>query len=136
MAKVDVKTGEEAESNVFQLNAKLYVFETTTQTWIERGRGFLRLNDLSEPDGSSFQSRLVMRTQGSLRLVMNTKIWPGMTVQRASPKSLRISAVDQDEGVKIFLITASPKDSDQIFSAIDSRIQQLKNQEEDGEGAG
>lgn len=47
----------------------------------------------------------VMRTQGSLRVVLNTKVWPAMTVERASPKSIRISAVDTDtDTVKIFLI--------------------------------
>ena len=49
----------------------------------------------------------VMRTQGSLRVVLNTKVWPAMTIERASPKSIRISAVDPDEGVKIFLIMVS-----------------------------
>ena len=43
-----------------------------------------------------------MRTQGSLRVILNTKIWPGMTIERASQKSLRITATDSDEGVKSF----------------------------------
>lgn len=46
----------------------------------------------------------VMRTQGSLRVVLNTKIWPGMTIERASVKSVRITAMDTDETIKIFLI--------------------------------
>lgn len=45
-----------------------------------------------------------MRTQGSLRVVLNTKIWPGMTIERASVKSVRITAMDTDETIKIFLI--------------------------------
>ena len=45
-----------------------------------------------------------MRTQGSLRVVLNTKIWPGMTIERASAKSVRITAMDTDESIKIFLI--------------------------------
>ena len=48
-----------------------------------------------------------MRTQGSLRVVLNTKIWPGMTVERASGKSVRVTAMDTDETVKVFLITVS-----------------------------
>ena len=46
----------------------------------------------------------VMRTQGSLRLILNTKVWPGMTVMRASQKSVRLTATDGDEGVKVFLL--------------------------------
>ena len=47
-----------------------------------------------------------MRTQGSLRLIMNTKIWPGMNVERASNKSVRITGTDGD-AVKVFLIIVS-----------------------------
>ena len=46
----------------------------------------------------------VMRTQGSLRLILNTKVFPGMTVMRASQKSVRLTATDGDEGVKVFLL--------------------------------
>ena len=42
----------------FQANAKLFLFEATTQTWIEKGRGTIRLNDMSSDDERTFQSRL------------------------------------------------------------------------------
>ncbi|BFZ16495.1 hypothetical protein BsWGS_19533 [Bradybaena similaris] len=123
-------TGEEEESNVLQANAKLFLFDATTQSWVERGRGVIRLNDMSSEDTRSFKSRLVMRTQGSLRVVLNTKIWPGMTIERASVKSVRITAMDTDEAIKIFLIMTNTKDSENLLRAIDWRIQQLKIQEE------
>ena len=44
-------------------------------TWIERGRGTLRLND-KQLDNHALQSRLVMRTQGCLRVILNTKVHP------------------------------------------------------------
>ena len=50
----------------------------------------------------------VMRTQGSLRLILNTKVWPGMTVMRASQKSIRLTATDGDEGIKVFLLVVGP----------------------------
>jgi hypothetical protein len=50
---------------------------------------------------------LVMRTQGSLRVILNTKIWPGMTIERASNKSVRITATDGADGIKVFLIMVS-----------------------------
>ncbi|KAI0240065.1 hypothetical protein LSAT2_009246 [Lamellibrachia satsuma] len=130
LEEVEVKTGEEDEYNVFQINAKLYVFQKESQSWIERGRGLLRLNDMSNTERQSFQSRLVMRTQGSLRVVLNTKVFAGMTIDRASPKSVRLTALDEDGLVKIFLIVASPNDADQIFKAIDWRVQQLHMKEQ------
>ena len=45
-----------------------------------------------------------MRTQGSLRVVLNTKVWAGMLVEMASEKTVRITAVDQEDGIKIYLI--------------------------------
>lgn len=48
----------------------------------------------------------VMRTQGSLRLILNTKLWPQMQVDKASEKSIRITAMDtEDQGLKVFLIS-------------------------------
>ncbi|CAK6957742.1 ran-binding protein 3b isoform X4 [Scomber scombrus] len=128
LEKVDVKTGEESESNVLQMQCKLYVFEKTAQSWIERGRGLLRLNDMASTDDGTLQSRLVMRTQGSLRLILNTKLWPQMQVDKASEKSVRITAMDtEDQGVKVFLISGSSKDVGQLAAALHHRILALKS---------
>uniref|UniRef100_A0A8C6Q4Y8 Ran-binding protein 3 n=1 Tax=Nothobranchius furzeri TaxID=105023 RepID=A0A8C6Q4Y8_NOTFU len=128
LEKVDVKTGEESESNVLQMQCKLYVFEKTAQSWIERGRGLLRLNDMASTDDGTLQSRLVMRTQGSLRLILNTKLWPQMQVDKASEKSVRITAMDtEDQGVKVFLISGSSKDIGQLAAALHHRILALKS---------
>uniref|UniRef100_H3DBP0 Ran-binding protein 3 n=1 Tax=Tetraodon nigroviridis TaxID=99883 RepID=H3DBP0_TETNG len=131
LEKVDVKTGEESESNVLQMQCKLYVFEKTTQSWIERGRGLLRLNDMASTDDGTLQSRLVMRTQGSLRLILNTKLWPQMQVDKASEKGVRITAMDtEDQGVKVFLISGSSKDIGQLAAALHHRILALKSRAE------
>ncbi|XP_059200530.1 ran-binding protein 3b isoform X3 [Centropristis striata] len=131
LEKVDVKTGEESESNVLQMQCKLYVFEKTAQSWIERGRGLLRLNDMASTDDGMLQSRLVMRTQGSLRLILNTKLWPQMQVDKASEKSVRITAMDtEDQGVKVFLISGSSKDIGQLAAALHHRILALKSRAE------
>ncbi|KAM6948974.1 ran-binding protein 3b [Aplochiton taeniatus] len=128
LEKVDVKTGEESESNVLQIQCKLFVFEKTAQSWIERGRGLLRLNDMASTEDGTLQSRLVMRTQGSLRLILNTKLWPQMQVDKASEKSVRITAMDtEDQGVKVFLISASSKDTGQLAAALHHRILALKS---------
>ena len=70
-----------------------------------------------------------MRTQGSLRVILNTKVWAGMMVEHASQKSVRVTACEGDKDVKVFLIMANPKDADQILSAIDWRVQQQKKLE-------
>ncbi|XP_077981934.1 uncharacterized protein LOC144436941 [Glandiceps talaboti] len=124
--EVATVTGEESEENVLQAQCKLFLFEPSNQSWLEKGRGMLRINDKSQAsDVMSFKSRLVMRTQGSLRVILNTKIWPAMVVEKASSKTVRITALGS-EGAKVYLVMANPKDAEQIFSAIDYRVQALK----------
>ncbi|XP_062844005.1 ran-binding protein 3b isoform X2 [Trichomycterus rosablanca] len=131
LEKVEVRTGEESESNVLQMQCKLFVFDKPAQSWIERGRGLLRLNDMASTDDGTLQSRLVMRTQGSLRLILNTKLWPQMQVDKASEKSVRITAMDtEDQGVKVFLISASSKDAGQLAAALHHRILALRSRAE------
>ncbi|XP_022534701.2 ran-binding protein 3b isoform X3 [Astyanax mexicanus] len=131
LEKVEVRTGEESESNVLQMQCKLFVFDKPAQSWIERGRGLLRLNDMASTDDGTLQSRLVMRTQGSLRLILNTKLWAQMQVDKASEKSVRITAMDtEDQGVKVFLISASSKDAGQLAAALHHRILALRSRAE------
>uniref|UniRef100_A0A8C8HV61 Ran-binding protein 3-like n=1 Tax=Oncorhynchus tshawytscha TaxID=74940 RepID=A0A8C8HV61_ONCTS len=128
LEKVEVRTGEESESNVLQVQCKLFVFDKASQSWVERGRGLLRLNDMASTEEGSLQSRLVMRTQGSLRLILNTKLWPQMQTDKASEKSVRITAMDtEDQGVKVFLISASSKDTGQLYAALHHRILALRS---------
>ncbi|XP_032903063.1 ran-binding protein 3 isoform X3 [Amblyraja radiata] len=131
LKRVEVITGEEAESNVLQMQCKLFVFDKTSQSWVERGRGLLRLNDMASGDDGALQSRLVMRTQGSLRLILNTKLWAQMQIDKASEKSIRITAMDaEDQGVKVFLISASSKDAGQLYAALHHRILALRSRSE------
>ncbi|CAH1776270.1 unnamed protein product [Owenia fusiformis] len=123
--KVQVRTGEEEESNVLQASVKLFIFDKDTQNWQEKGRGLIRLNDIPANETRDFQSRLVMRTQGTLCVILNTNLWPGMMVEKASVKSVKITAIVDGE-VRIFLIMTSHKDADQLFQAIDWRVKQLK----------
>uniref|UniRef100_A0A8C0GQB1 Ran-binding protein 3-like n=1 Tax=Chelonoidis abingdonii TaxID=106734 RepID=A0A8C0GQB1_CHEAB len=126
--KVEVITGEEAEHNVLQISCKLFVFNKLSQSWTERGRGSLRLNDTSSNKHGTLQSRLVMRNQGSLRLILNTKLWTQMAIERANRKSLCITATDlEDHSVKVFLIQASSKDTEYLYTAIYHRLVALQS---------
>ena len=42
--------------------------------------------------------------QGSLRLVLNTQLWSGMTVDRANSKSIRLTCLDEEGIPRIYLI--------------------------------
>lgn len=110
----EVITGEEDEVNVLQLHCRLFIFDGNNSTWIERGRGLLRLNDSKTADEKNVvSSRLIVRTKGSLRVMLNTKVWDGMRVERVGDKNVRLMAVD--------------------LEAVDKEV---KGDEEDKEGGG
>lgn len=44
---------------MMQIQAKLYMFDSETQNWIEKGRGVISLNDICQSSSEGiFQSRL------------------------------------------------------------------------------
>ncbi|KNC29743.1 hypothetical protein FF38_05222 [Lucilia cuprina] len=119
--EVETFTGEENEVNIVDLNCKLFAF--VNSNWEERGRGSLRLNDSKIEHECS---RLVFRTAGNLRLLLNTKVWAGMVVERPSQKSLRLTAMDNTGKIKIFLVMARPVEINQLYSALVERIDKRK----------
>ncbi|CAG7717215.1 unnamed protein product [Allacma fusca] len=125
---VPVITGEEDEFNVLQITCRLFGFDSHTSSWTERGRGQLRLNDRTEAN-NDLQSRIIVRTKGSLRLMLNTNVWAGMKVDRTSNKSVRFSANDNGH-LRLFLVMATVGEADQFYQALDWRIKTLKAYED------
>ncbi|XP_043461236.1 ran-binding protein 3 isoform X1 [Leptopilina heterotoma] len=121
--EVALLTGEEGETNVLQINCKLFAFDKVSSSYKERGRGTLRLNDRDD------ESRLVSRTAGTQRLILNTKIWPGMTAERAGPKSLRLTAMDIHGDLRIFIVQASPKEIDLLEDHLTQRLKRAKERQ-------
>jgi hypothetical protein len=74
-------TGEESEESVFTASGVLYEYggqEGEQKSWREKGRGQINLNT----DNISKKARLVMRTSGSKRLILNANLWPEMAITR------------------------------------------------------
>ncbi|KAJ8920159.1 hypothetical protein NQ315_011820 [Exocentrus adspersus] len=120
--EVEIFTGEEQEINILSVSCKLFAFDKASGNWQERGRGTLRLNDFQTED-NHVGSRLVFRTTGSLRVILNTKIWAEMTIDKASNKSIRLTALDANGEIKVFLIMASIEDSDKLYSYLKSCLE-------------
>lgn len=120
--EVETFTGEENEVNIVDVNCKLFAF--VNSNWEERGRGSLRLNDSKNEHECS---RVVFRTSGNLRLLLNTKVWAGMVAERPSQKSLRLTAMDNTGKIKIFLLMARPVDISRLHKALVERIDLRKS---------
>lgn len=67
--EVETFTGEEDETNVLDVNSRLFAY--VSSNYEQRGPGSLRLNDSKDQNKSS---RVVFRTSGNLRVLLNTKV--------------------------------------------------------------
>lgn len=90
---------------VLQIQCKLFVFDKNSQSWVERGRGLLRLNDMASTDDGTLQSRLGKRNRG--RKVLGDCSSRG--VHESSSYHFRLSlCCGNSEAVGPFLLTISP----------------------------
>jgi Ran-binding protein 3 len=136
--KITPVTGEEEERNVVQMNAKLFVFDKVTSNWAEKGRGTLRLNDYSEGEGEGGGggSRIVMRTSGSLRVILNTKLYPGMSIELPSDKNVRMAGTDEEGHSRIFLVGGATKDVGKLYAKLKERTAEETAPAAKGENGG
>lgn len=72
--KVEVKTNEELEEQLFKMRAKLFKFNKADNEWKERGTGDVRLLKHKENQ----KTRLVMRRDKTLKVCANHYIVPEM----------------------------------------------------------
>lgn len=129
---VDVKTGEENETSIIETMAKLFYFDQKSKKYVERGAGKLRLLDPKPTDDNKYlfhSSRLTMRGQGTHRLILNTLIWSKMCFEKThSPNTLRMSAKHWETGeIGIYLLRCNEKIANELFKAIDYRLNRLKH---------
>eukprot|EP00182_Erythrolobus_australicus_P000166 CAMPEP_0185842500 /NCGR_PEP_ID=MMETSP1353-20130828/18440_1 /TAXON_ID=1077150 /ORGANISM="Erythrolobus australicus, Strain CCMP3124" /LENGTH=401 /DNA_ID=CAMNT_0028542003 /DNA_START=18 /DNA_END=1223 /DNA_ORIENTATION=+ len=112
----EVKTGEEDEHEMFRARAKLYHLDNAA--WKERGVGMCKVNRKEE---DSSKARILMRVDGSMRVVLNFSLHPSFEPDPASEKSVRFIATDLDAGGKLssFLLKFGLKeDLSKFISAV------------------
>ncbi|XP_041739296.2 LOW QUALITY PROTEIN: E3 SUMO-protein ligase RanBP2-like [Coregonus clupeaformis] len=90
--KVDVKTGEEEEEEMFCNRAKLFRFDAETKEWKERGIGLVKILKHNR----SGKVHLLMRREQVLKVCANHYIMPDMLLKpnAGSDKSWVWNAVD------------------------------------------
>lgn len=90
-APVEIFTGEENETTIFRGRANLKIYDTVEQTWKQRGVGPFHLN-ISRGEGNC-SARLVMRSTGTLGLLLNAAVFGEMKVQLVQSRTLIIGAI-------------------------------------------
>jgi len=125
-----VTSGEEDEKRLLQTNCKLYQFCSTKKVWLERGSGTLRLNECTT--GKRPVSRLVVRSSAVMKVMLNTRIFADMFINRPNASTLRISA--QDDGkLSTFLIKCSKIECDKLYNLLIKKRELERDHAEDDE---
>ncbi|XP_059064326.1 nuclear pore complex protein NUP50B-like [Cryptomeria japonica] len=83
LQEVPVETGEEKEKAVFTPDSVL--FEYISGAWKERGKGELKVNFSTEDTG---KARLVMRSKGNYRLILNANLFPDMKLANMDKRGI------------------------------------------------
>jgi Ran-binding protein 3 len=125
-----VQTGEEDEISLYNTNAKLFEldFSNISEGWKERGAGPLHLNQ-SKQDKN--QIRLVMRSNGLLRVILNykitkeTELLKGLEASLNPGKYLRLNSINSSGTPIQYMLKFA---SQSIRDSVVENAENVKNQ--------
>jgi len=89
MQEVPIETGEENEKSVFASDSVL--FEFFDGGWKERGKGEVKVNVSTTGTG---KARLVMRSKGNYRLILNSCLYPDMKLTNMEKRGITFACVN------------------------------------------
>ncbi|KAI9161505.1 hypothetical protein LWI28_018093 [Acer negundo] len=107
MQEVVVETGEENEKVIFTADSVL--FEYLDESWKERGKGEIKVNISTSAAG---RARLLMRTRGNYRLILNASLYPDMKLTNMEKKGITFACVNSASEAKEGLSTFALKFKD------------------------
>lgn len=127
LEKKEIKSGEEDEEQVFTCRAKLYTLDLSNvkEGWKERGVGNVHVNK-SKVAGK--KARIIMRSIGLLKVILNIPFVEGLEVVKGMPSSLasekfiRITIVENGKPVQYALKTGNPDTTASLFDSINELI--------------
>eukprot|EP00250_Pteridium_aquilinum_P035802 c9949_g1_i1 orf=158-1741(+) len=105
----NTQTGEEQEKMAFGADATL--FEFVDASWKERGKGELRVN---VPIDKSGKARLLMRSKGNFRLILNASLFPDIKMTSMDSRGVTFACVNSAVEEKSGLVTYAVKFKDSI----------------------
>nr|XP_016480901.1 PREDICTED: nuclear pore complex protein NUP50B-like isoform X1 [Nicotiana tabacum] len=108
MQEVPVETGEENEKAIFTADSAA-LFEFLNGGWKERGKGELKVNISST---ETRKARLVMRTRGNYRLILNANLYPEMKLTSMDKKGVTFACMNSAGDGKDGLSTIALKFKD------------------------
>eukprot|EP00178_Gracilaria_changii_P027426 TRINITY_DN876_c0_g3_i1.p1 TRINITY_DN876_c0_g3~~TRINITY_DN876_c0_g3_i1.p1 ORF type:complete len:467 (+),score=134.78 TRINITY_DN876_c0_g3_i1:31-1401(+) len=121
-------SGEEEEDTLFRVRAKLYSLEgeADKMRWRECGVGALKMNQHKENE----RVRLLMRSEGVLRVVLNTPLVKQVKLDRATERSIRFQGYEEGSS-KCYLLRFATRDAcAEFIAAVDKWKESLEEKRE------
>lgn len=107
-------TGEEEDKSIFQQRAKLYEYykneETKETEWKERGIGNLKINEMKDK-----KYRVIMRTEGTQRLLLNFVVFKEVTASNSGEKKITFSGADENLKPASFMVRFNKNENAEEF---------------------
>lgn len=105
------ETGEEKEETAFTADS-VVLFEFLQGGWKERGKGQVKVNVSTTTTDSRRKARLLMRSKGNYRLILNASLYPEMKLASMDKKVLTFASVNSVSQAKTGLSTFALKFKD------------------------
>jgi hypothetical protein len=111
---------------ILKISCKLYLLEAEKQNWLERGYGILRVLK-TDDESSTSNCKIMMWTDKCFRLILNTKLFEKMQIDRANMKSIRFNAFHNGT-IRMFLVKTNQTDCDKLFDLLTNRLNNYKSE--------
>eukprot|EP01100_Stratorugosa_tubuloviscum_P011707 TRINITY_DN528_c0_g1_i2.p1 TRINITY_DN528_c0_g1~~TRINITY_DN528_c0_g1_i2.p1 ORF type:complete len:308 (+),score=123.29 TRINITY_DN528_c0_g1_i2:27-950(+) len=121
LAPIEIETGEESEEKIFSAKVRLFIWEKKEDqsTWKERGFGTIKLNGTKNSE-SQKKYRLIMRIDGSLKLILNCFLFPSMTCEPSGELGVRIIVITDSKPELHFIKLQSNAEQKELIKLINT----------------
>lgn len=109
-----IQTGEEDEELVFSAKARIFEFDNKESDWKERGCGILKVN--LHPSG---EYRVIARSDGTMKVLINHWISEGFNYSRIQKRSLRMALPGDQKLICLLLRLNSEVEAIDLYKALD-----------------
>ncbi|OQD75451.1 hypothetical protein PENDEC_c007G02870 [Penicillium decumbens] len=129
-----METGEEDEITYFSSKAKLFNF--LDGEWKERGIGTFKLNGRkSSTDPEKIFSRMIMRADGNMRVMLNSSLFRGMNYgdsknECPTSKQILLAGVENGRTVPLLLRLPNVESAEKLWAEIGKCIKNLPGDDE------
>ncbi|KAJ6108567.1 nucleoporin NUP56 [Penicillium sp. IBT 18751x] len=130
-----METGEEEEITYFSSKSKLFRF--LDGEWKERGIGTFKLNGRkSSTDPEKIFSRMIMRADGNMRVMLNSSLFRGMNYgdsknECPTTKQILVAGLENGRTFPLMLRFSSVETAEKLWTEIGKCIKNLPGDEEE-----